>query len=248
MRSQSQSATEASPPTPGDAPADARGAFLRVMSHELRTPLNAIIGFSEILSGELYGPLGAPQYKEYAEIVRLSGRRLLSLVNQALDIIRLEDGDHGLSVQRQDVVPFIDDAIDACADDARRRGVELAFHPQGPVQAACDARGLTSCMAHLIQNAICYGPENAKIFISIEHRPGEVEITVRDDGPGLDPDSVSRLMRPFERGGDALVASARGAGLGWTVVDLTTRAMGGRFEVDTAPGQGLTARLVLKAG
>src|SRR5947208_12598492 len=103
-------------------------AFLRLVSHELRTPLNSILGFSEILSSELYGPLGAPQYKEYAEIIRGSGKRLLRLVNQVLEIGRLE----GLKLQAtpEAVEPALEDAVAGCAEDFAAHGVRWRILPE----------------------------------------------------------------------------------------------------------------------
>src|SRR4051812_30851511 len=107
---------------------DQKHAFLRLVSHELRTPLNSILGFSEILSCELYGPLGAPQYKEYAEIIRGSGKRLLRLVNQVLEIGRLE----GLRLQAvpEAVEPALEDAVASLADDFAAHGVRSRILPE----------------------------------------------------------------------------------------------------------------------
>src|SRR4051794_16470926 len=126
-------------------------AFLRLVSHELRTPLNSILGFSEILSAELYGPLGSPQYKEYAEIIRGSGKKLLKLVNQVLEIGRLEGLE--LDSRPEAVEPALDDAIAGAAADFSR-GVQPVIlpHDELPLVLA-DPWGLRTVLTHLLQNA-----------------------------------------------------------------------------------------------
>src|SRR6478735_1886209 len=106
-------------------------SFLRMVSHELRTPLNSILGFSEILSGELYGPMGAPQYKEYAGIIRASGLRLLKLVNQILDIARLEGGAMDLDPRPEGLDHALDDALDGLNDEITARRTRIVVESQG---------------------------------------------------------------------------------------------------------------------
>lgn len=254
----------AAPPNPrqggepdAGAPADARDAaarteaarrsFLRMMSHELRTPLNSIIGFAEILSCELYGPIGAPQYQQYAEIIRVSGQRLLRLVNQALEIIRLE-GDAGeLDLHPEPLDAICDDAAQLAAEEAEARGVTIAFDPpRPPPVAVADQRGLRTAVLNLLQNAIAFSPEGGVVRMTVRTEDPWAVIEVADDGEGLDPAEVPRLMGPFEQGENALIRRTEGAGLGWPVVRLLAKAMGGHFHVDTAPGQGLTATIRLR--
>lgn len=226
----------------------ARRAFLRMMSHELRTPLNSIIGFSEILSCELYGPLGAPQYREYAEIVRVSGQRLLRLVNQALEIIRLEGGTGELAIEAEPLDGIIDEAIQLCAEEAEARGVAVVFEPPQPSPVAlADARALRTAVANLVQNAVVFGADGGRVEVSLRRDGPLALITVSDEGEGLDPAEVGRLMQPFEQGDNALVRRVEGAGLGWPLVRLLARAMGGTFDIATAPGRGLSATLALRA-
>ena len=110
---------------------DARRSFLRMASHELRNPLNSILGFSKILESELYGPLGAAQYKEYAGIIRTSGQRLLRLVNQVLDIARLESGAMDLALAPEPVDHALDDAVDGLADEIAQRRLTIMVHERG---------------------------------------------------------------------------------------------------------------------
>jgi signal transduction histidine kinase len=224
---------------------DQKHAFLRLVSHELRTPLNSILGFSEILSAELYGPLGAPQYKEYAEIIRGSGKKLLKLVNQVLEIGRLEGLE--LDVGPEALEPAFDDAIaSAGADFGRGVHPVIADHGELP-QVLADPWGLRTVLTHLIQNAAMFAPDGGEVRLSVEIRGGHVDIFVEDDGEGVDAADLPRLMRPFEQGENALVRRAEGAGLGLPICELTCRAMGARLQLTSALGKGLRARVRLKA-
>jgi signal transduction histidine kinase len=219
-------------------------AFLRLVSHELRTPLNSILGFSEILSAELYGPLGAPQYKEYAEIIRGSGKKLLKLVNQVLEIGRLEGLE--LDVGPEALESAIDDAIASASGDFSR-GVHIARGPQhDPPLVLADPWGLRTVLTHLLQNAAMFAPDDGEVRIRTEIREGYLYVLVEDDGEGIDPAELPRLMRPFEQGQNALVRRVEGAGLGLPICELTCRAMGARLQLTSAPGAGMSARVRLK--
>ncbi len=223
---------------------DPRRAFLRLVSHELRTPLNSILGFSEILSAELYGPLGAPQYKEYAEIIRGSGKRLLKLVNQVLEIGRLEGVK--LEVGPEAVEPALEGAVSAAALDFTR-GVKPRIEPSPnlpPVLA--DPWGLRTVLTHLIQNAAAFSPDNGEVRLRAARREDRIDLFVEDDGEGVDPADLPRLMLPFEQGDNALVRRIEGAGLGLAICELTCRAMGAELSIVSSPGQGLSARVSLQ--
>lgn len=246
-RPQLKAQTPETPETAADDGEAARRSFLRMMSHELRTPLNSIIGFSDILASELYGPLGAPQYRDYAGIIHLSGQRLLRLVNQALEIIRLEAGAADLDIHATPVDAVIDDAAQTTAEEAEARGVSIAFDPPRPPPIAlADARGLRTSIVNLLQNAIAHSPEGGVVTVETRVDGALVLIRVRDTGAGLDPAEVPRLMAPFEQGENALVRRSEGAGLGWPLVRLLVKAMGGEFHVVTAPGEGLEATISLR--
>lgn len=219
-------------------------AFLRLVSHELRTPLNSILGFSEILAAELYGPLGAPQYKEYAQIIGGSGRKLLKLVNQVLEIGRLEG--LKLDVRPEPLEPALDDAISAAAADFSGRGVRprILEHPALPLVLA-DPWGLRTVLTNLLQNAALFSPDNGEVRVRVEVVDSHVDIVVEDDGEGVDPADLPRLMRPFEQGENAMVRRAEGAGLGLPICELTCRAMGARLLLSSEPGKGMSASIRL---
>jgi signal transduction histidine kinase len=223
---------------------DQKRAFLRLVSHELRTPLNSILGFSEILSAELYGPLGAPQYKEYADIIRGSGKKLLKLVNQVLEIGHLEGLE--LNVRAEAVEPALDDAIASARADFGR-GVHVAVHLADALPLVlADPWGLRTVLTHLLQNAAMFAPDDGEVRLRTERRGDHLDIFVEDDGEGVDPADLPRLMRAFEQGENALVRRTQGAGLGLPICDLTCRAMGAGLKLTSAPGKGMSARVRLK--
>lgn len=237
------------PPSPQQlAQDDARRSFLRMVSHELRTPLNSILGFSEILSSELYGPLGAPQYKEYAEIIRTSGTRLLKLVNQVLEIARLEGGTMDLDLRPESLDHALDDVVDNLKDEFALRGVAVIIEGQGQLPSVrADARGLRSVLANLLQNAATFSPDNGVVRVRADARARNVEISIIDQGVGVEPAELPRLLRPFEQGENALTRRSEGAGLGLPIVELLCTAMGGRLRLSSAPGEGMTAKVRLPA-
>jgi signal transduction histidine kinase len=223
-----------------------RRSFLRMVSHELRTPLNTVIGFSEIIACELYGPLGAPQYKEYAELVRQSGHRLLKLVNQVIEIARLEDGVVDLDLRPEALDHAIDDALAPLKDDIASRDLrivvaERAFLPM----VTADGRGLRTVLQNLLHNAVAHSPAGGLISIGAIAGSKGIEIVVADRGPGVESASLPRLLRPFEQGGEALTRSSQGAGLGLPISDLLVRAMHGSLRLKSEPGDGFTAIVTL---
>jgi signal transduction histidine kinase len=228
---------------------DHKRSFLRMVSHELRTPLNAIIGFSEILHCELYGPLGAPQYKEYAGMVRESGLKLLKLVNQILEIARLEGHVIDLDLCPEDVDHALDDVRDTLREELTARATVITVAGEGALpRVLADGRGLRTILTNLIQNASIYSAEGSEVRISARRVGQMVEIEVSDDGQGVDTSELPRLVRPFEQGERALTRSSHGAGLGLPIVSLLAQAMGGSLRLRSAPGQGFTATVCLTAG
>jgi signal transduction histidine kinase len=227
---------------------ETKRSFLRMASHELRTPLNSILGFSEIIASELYGPLGAPQYKEYAGIIRTSGARLLKLVNQVLEIARLEGRAMDIDLQQESVDHALDDVLDGLREEINQARVAIVIENQGALPAViADSRGLRNILTNLIQNAVIFAPEGSQVTIRAETVGQCVDISIIDQGPGVDPAEIPRLLLPFEQGENALTRRSEGAGLGLPIVELLCVAMDGRLKLTSAAGQGLTANVRLPA-
>lgn len=227
---------------------EAKRAFLRTVSHELRTPLNAIIGFSEILAGELYGPLGAPQYKEYALHVRESGYKLLRLINQVLEIARLQGQAIDMTLEPQPLDHVMDDVRDRLDEELRTATVRLAVIDEGRLPTVLgDARGVRTLLYNLVQNAVLHGGSGGLVEISARRRGGWIDIEVRDHGPGVEPAELSRMLAPFEQGDGALTRTSQGAGLGLPIARLLAETMGGQLGLASTPGEGLVAVATLPA-
>lgn len=223
-----------------------RQSLVRMVSHELRTPLNAIIGFSEIISGEMYGPLQG-EYREAADVIRASGHKLLRLVNQVLEMAKLQGGAADLELRPEPLDAMLDDAAASLGEDAYARSVTVRVELPRPVPLVlADPKALRTALSNLVQNAVAFSPDGGEIRLTGKVHGPLVLIEVTDDGPGLDPAELPRLMEPFQQGENALTRHHQGAGLGWAIVRLLCQAMGGSFNIAAEPGKGLTATIVLR--
>jgi signal transduction histidine kinase len=227
---------------------DRRRSFLRMVSHELRTPLNSVIGFSEIISRELYGPIENTKYRDHAALIRDSGLKLLKLVNQVLEIARLDAGTADLVLRPESPAAAIKQAANGLELEAQARNVnfEIQVAPDTPLVLA-DARGLNTVLTNLLQNAVAFSPEGGVVNVDVRARGNAVHFRIMDQGDGLNPADLPRLMRPFEQGENALTRRSHGAGLGLPICQLLCQDMGGKRRLRTAPGQGLTALVRLAA-
>ncbi len=219
-----------------------------MVSHELRTPLNSIIGFSELLDCDLYGPMGAPQYKEYAGIINESGKRLLKLVNQVIEVIRLEQGAADLQIRPQPLDHVFADLEDTLAEQLAAQGVSLQIEERERLpRVLADERGLATVLSNLVQNAVGFSQTGAAVRVRARRQGATVLIEIEDCAGGVPIEDIPRLLRPFEQGENALSRSIDGAGLGLTIVRLLCQAMDGSLRLDSRPGEGLTAVVTLPA-
>jgi signal transduction histidine kinase len=217
-------------------------SFLRMVSHELRTPLNAIIGFSEIISRELYGPMNEPRYRDHAEIIRDSGLKLLKLVNQVMEIARLEGGAADLDLRPEPLEPCVEEAVGSLRAELESRGVTLLVEAAADLPPVMgDSRALKTVFTNLLTNAVQFSPEGGTVRVCLRRHGDAVMAEVRDQGAGLAPAEFARVMRPFEQGENALTRRAEGAGLGLPIARLLCETMGGRLRLRSQKGEGLTA-------
>jgi signal transduction histidine kinase len=222
-------------------------SFLRMVSHELRTPLNSIIGFSEIIARELYGPLSEPKYREHAEIIRDSGLKLLKLVNQVLEIARLEGEGADLSLQPEPLDAAVEHAVKSIRDELDAHAVAVEIDSPGGVVGLADARALNTVLVNLLQNACAFSPPGAPITVRVRRRDATVSIEVEDRGEGVPEADLARILRPFEQGENALTRRSEGAGLGLPIVRLLCKAMKGGFRLRRGAEGGLMATVTLPA-
>jgi signal transduction histidine kinase len=235
-------------PSPRGLEAEARRAFLRKISHELRTPLNSVIGFAELLSQEPLGPLGAREYQDYIAIIGASGAKMLRMVNQIVEIMRLESQSADLDLRPEPLGVVVDEVVHALESEARGFGVRLVAEAADDMPwVMADARGLKTILHNLVQNALAHAPEGEEVAVRAFRRGEEtVVFEVEDGGPGVDAEDAHRLLRPFEKGRDC-GRGHDGAGLGLSIALLLARAMGGDLELRTDRDQGFTAAVALPA-
>ncbi len=229
-----------------EAASRAKSSFLASMSHELRTPLNAVIGFADIMRQGLFGPIGNARYDEYVASIQQSGQHLLSLINDILDMSRIEAGRMELNEDRIDITDLIADCIDLVAMQARNKGVRLVPEA-GSSEAAlwADERALRQMLLNLMANGVKFTAEGGSVTVSHgQAEDGWYEIVVRDTGIGMAESEVVRVFEPFARGGSQLVRQQYdGTGLGLPITRRLVELHGGRIQLVSQLGQGTTARL-----
>jgi two-component system, cell cycle sensor histidine kinase PleC len=225
----------------------AKSKFLANMSHELRTPLNAILGFAEIMQAELLGPIGSSSYKSYAGDIHSSGLHLLKLINEILDLSRIEAGRYVLNEKPVDFAGVALDCLNLLRLDARAKKLRLftAFTPEMP-KILADERALRQICFNLLANAIKFTPENGSVALKTGLlKGGEVFLTVSDNGPGIPEREIPHVMSAFGQGSLAVKEPGSGAGLGLPIVAGLIELHGGRFELRSKAGSGTEASVVL---
>jgi cell cycle sensor histidine kinase DivJ len=224
----------------------AKSQFLANMSHELRTPLNAVIGFSEILNRELFGALGEARYRDYARLIHESGEHLLNVVNDILDMSKIEAGKFNIVKEPFEVASLIRSCCDIMRHTAERRGLTLiADVPPGIPELPADKRACKQMLLNVISNAIKFTKEGGFVRVTARAIRGNVELVVTDNGIGISAEDLPKLGNPFVQANNSYDRSYEGAGLGLSVVKGLARLHGGRFELESTLGQGTTAIILL---
>ncbi len=223
-----------------------KSRFLANMSHELRTPLNTIMGFSDIMRARLFGPL-TPKYAEYADLIHESGRHLLDLINDLLDVSKIEAERFQLQVEALDARDPVSAALRLMRAQADDAGISLRANlPPEPLDIEADARALKQIVLNLLSNALKFTPRGGQVTLTLEPRADSLELTVADTGMGIAPEDLKRLGRPYEQAGDAS-QQARGTGLGLSLVRGLAELHGGEMIIESTLGAG-TAVLVRLPG
>lgn len=217
------------------------------MSHELRTPLNGVIGFADILQKESYGPLGVPEYKEYCESIYVSGRRLLSVVNDMLYIAKLDADEFELSKTEVAIDELIENSICKFEEQAEAEQKSLSMDiPRGLPSAEVDLSVVKEIIAHLLSNAFKYTQKAGKIVVRAVQSENDLIIEVEDDGCGVDPENLPRLTEAFYQADASLNRQYEGAGLGLYVVSKFVELHGGALVFESPPEGGFLACVLLK--
>jgi len=224
----------------------AKTEFVTNMSHELRTPLTAIIGFSEIIANESFGPVGQPRYREFADDILHSGRHLLEVINDMLDIAKLQSGMTELRLQRVPSHGIVESAVRIVRKRAEEAGValELAIPPDMPI-IEVDHLRMRQVLLNLLSNAIKFTPDGGKVSVIAERHDAALAITVRDTGIGMAPEDIPRALQPFVQVDNSLARRHGGTGLGLPLAKLFVDLHGGQFTIRSALGKGTSVTIVL---
>jgi signal transduction histidine kinase len=224
-----------------------KSRFVASMGHELRTPLNAIIGFSEAMKGKIFGPLG-PKYEEYAATIHASGRHLLAVVDDILDMARIDAG----KVALNETVFSLHAALANCGRligaEAERHGLALTVRlPETLPAFKGDEAKINQIVLNLLANAVRYTPRGGALMLAAESCEGGVAISVADTGIGIPAEQLGRVFEPFRQVEDAKVRKSGGLGLGLNIAKAFADLHGAELGLASEPGRGTTARLVLPA-
>ncbi len=226
--------------------ANAKGAFLANMSHELRTPLNAINGFSEILVNELYGPHTDQRYKGYAQDILTSGQHLLDMINDILDMAKIEAGKMTISPQKIDPVDPVDAAVRMIKRRAEDKGIEMKLeHDPNIPDIEADPRAIRQMVLNLVSNAIKFTDAGGTITVHMQMRRDELRVAVIDTGVGIPAEDLPRLARPFEQVSDTKDRNTNGTGLGLALTKSFAEMHGGRMMITSELGKGTTVSFFL---
>ena len=231
-----------------DEASRAKSAFLANMSHELRTPLNAVIGFSDILQTEMFGPIGQRRYLDYAADINRAGRHLLRVIDDVLDLSKIEAGKVAVQVSVVDPAATIASALDMLATEADRLGVAIRRDlPSGVPLIATDDGKLRQIVLNVVSNAIKYTAAGGSVTVRLEVAADApaVRIVRADTGIGMSADDLAVALTPFGRIQGSADSQRGGTGLGLPLTREFVRLLGGRFSIESAPGDGTTVTVDL---
>jgi PAS domain S-box-containing protein len=227
----------------------AKSDFLANVSHELRTPLNAIIGFSEIMQMQMFGAIGHKQYAAYADDIHKSGQHLLSIINDILDLSKIEAGRYQLHVEPVD----LDDTFEDCARLVRERaenaGLQVLRHidPATP-RLVADKRAVKQILINLLSNAIKFTPQGGEVSLAAQPAgAGWVSLSVSDTGIGIPPEQIDNALSAFGQVDNPFTRSQEGTGLGLPIVKSLVELHGGQFQIESAVGKGTKITMTMPA-
>ncbi|MBL8709540.1 MAG: PAS domain-containing sensor histidine kinase [Rhodospirillaceae bacterium] len=232
-----------------EAASRAKSQFLAHMSHELRTPLNAIIGFSDVTRQGTFGPVEPRRYGDYAELIHESGRLLLDLINDILDISKIEAGKFELRPEVIQAKALVETSSRLVSGMAKEAGVRLVTEVTDEVDTLYgDARAIKQIIINLLSNAVKFTPTGGRIELLIKPGPaGASTITVRDNGIGMDPEEIGRALDPFGQIDSSIAQNHRGTGLGLALVKNLVEIHGGHLDIISRRGEGTSVTAVLPA-
>ncbi|OHC73318.1 MAG: hypothetical protein A3G18_12230 [Rhodospirillales bacterium RIFCSPLOWO2_12_FULL_58_28] len=223
----------------------AKTEFLANMSHELRTPLNSVIGFSDILMAETFGPLGRAEYVDYAKDINDSGKHLLALINDILDVSLIEADGLSLEESKLDIAMVVASCGRLIKERAERAGLEFEIDIKGPLPVLfADERRVKQVIINLLANAVKFTPRGGKVTLRVgTDEDGCPAVAVADTGIGIAPEDVKKAMSVFGQIDGSLARKYEGAGLGLPLSKKLTEMHGGKLEIVSKPGVGTTVTI-----
>lgn len=223
-----------------------KSQFLANFSHELRTPLNAVLGFSDVMQQALFGPLGNEKYEEYARDIHESGTYLLEVINDILDMSKIEAGRIQLEIEQLDLGEIIEDSLRVVAESAKKRKVKLKRTGADSLKIEADRRALKQTLLNLLSNAVKFTPEGGEVRIRLARgAKGRVKIIIKDTGVGIPARELDKLGKPFEQIENQFTKSHKGSGLGLSISRSLIEMHGGLIEITSKEGQGTAVTCIL---
>jgi two-component system cell cycle sensor histidine kinase PleC len=225
----------------------AKSRFLASMSHELRTPLNAILGFSEVMAKQVLGPIENPTYREYAGDIHASGQHLLDLINEILDLSRIEAGRYQLNEEPVALASVAEECCHLMELRARHKDIRIQqqFEPNMP-RLFADERALRQIVLNLISNAVKFTPTGGEVVVKVGWTAGGGQyVSVRDNGPGIPPEEIPVVLAAFGQGSIAIKSAEQGTGLGLPIVQGLLDIHGGQFQLNSRLREGTEAIAIL---
>ncbi|MBB4568274.1 PAS domain-containing sensor histidine kinase [Rhizobium leucaenae] len=216
----------------------AKSEFLANMSHELRTPLNAILGFSEILQDQMFGPLGSSKYNEYAKDIHDSGKHLLNVINDILDMSKIEAGHLKLSCERIDLAPLIEECLRFTAIPATYKNILVEQRISSGIKLTADRRAMKQILLNLLSNAVKFTNDGGRIAVRTRKVDDAVMLTIADTGIGIPKSALGKIGQPFEQVQNQYAKSKGGSGLGLAISRSLTTLHRGRMRIRSREGIG----------
>lgn len=223
----------------------AKSKFLANMSHELRTPLNAIIGFSEIMGSGLFGALGSDKYQEYCNDILTSAYYLLDVINDILDMSKIEAGRMQLDVEQLDLAQTLSESLRVVSGRADDKNLTLRAEIEGNIPVVADRRAIKQILVNLLSNAVKFTPEGGTVVVRSRQVGGTVLMMIADSGIGIPPQSLKKLGKPFEQVESQLTKTYQGSGLGLAIANSLTKLHGGSMKLRSRHGVGTVVSVSL---
>ncbi|MCZ2328513.1 PAS domain-containing sensor histidine kinase [Bartonella sp. F02] len=223
----------------------AKSEFLANMSHELRTPLNAILGFSDIMLQSTFGPLGSQRYSEYMRDIHNSGTHLLTLINDILDMSKIEAGRFTLDCQNIDLVPIISEAIRTLTPQAQEKDVSVTTNIAEKLFAEVDSRAMRQIFLNLISNAVKFTPSGGSINVCAFQKKNDLIFKIKDTGVGIPQSAIKKLGQPFEQVENQFTKTHTGSGLGLAISRSLIELHKGKLEITSQEAKGTTVTITM---